>query len=458
MKLSPYPKYKPSGIDWLWEVPEHWEVDRLKWTTVGMVNGIWGEEANGIDDLICVRVADFNRESALVVDAPPTLRAVNRGQRRGKLLRRGDLLIEKSGGGEKQLVGCVVYFDHEFEAVCSNFVARMPTAAGHSARYWLYVHAALYAGRLNYPAINQTTGIQNLDSAAYLETKVGYPPFEEQRAIADYLDHETAKIDMLVAKKRTLIERLKEKRTAVISRTVTRGLSPDDARQAGLDPHPKLKPSGIDWLGDVPAHWEVKRLKFILAAPLKYGANEAADLNDPSLPRYVRITDIDENDGLREETFKSLPVEVAAEYLLREGDLLFARSGATAGKTFLYRMSWGACAYAGYLIRARIDKGKAVPEFVRHFTASSCYWQWLSSAFIQATIQNVSAERYASLWVPLPAVKEQVAITNFLDHETAKLDIMARKVETAIERLQEYRTALITAAVTGKIDVHEAAA
>ena len=284
------------------------------------------------------------------------------------------------------------------------------------------------------------------------------PPHAEQRAIADFLDRETAKIDTLVGKKRTLIERLKEKRTALISRTVTRGLPPDAARQAGLDPHPKLKPSGVEWLGEVPGYWSVKRLKFILAAPLKYGANEAAELDDPDLPRYVRITDIDENDGLREETFKSLPREVAAEYLLRTGDLLFARSGATAGKTFLYRTNWQACAYAGYLIRARIDQEKAVPEFVRHFTASTFYWQWLSSAFIQATIQNVSAERYASLWVPLPAIREQAAIADFLDREMAKINALVAKVETAVEHLQEYRTALITAAVTGKIDVRDSVA
>ena len=215
-----------------------------------------------------------------------------------------------------------------------------------------------------------------------------------------------------------------------------------------LPPYPKYKLSGIDWLGEVPEHWELKRLKFILAAPLKYGANEAAELDDPDLPRYVRITDIDENDGLREETFKSLPSEVAAEYLLRAGDLLFARSGATAGKTFLYRTNWRACAYAGYLIRARIDEEKAVPEFVRHFTASTCYWQWLSSAFIQATIQNVSAERYASLWVPLPAVREQAAIVDFLDRETAKIDTLVAKKRTLIERLKEKRTALISRTVT----------
>jgi type I restriction enzyme S subunit len=234
MRLPPYPKYRPSGVEWLGEVPEHWEVDRLKWTTTGIINGTWGEEPNGVDDLICVRVADFDRERLLVVDDPPTVRAVDASQREGRLLQKGDLLIEKSGGGEKQLVGCVVYFAHDFAAVCSNFVARMPTSRDHSARFWSYAHAALYAGRLNYPAIKQTTGIQNLDSAAYLDTRVGLPPESEQRAIADFLDRETAKIDGLIEKIETAIERLQEYRTALITAAVTgkidvRALSGADA-------------------------------------------------------------------------------------------------------------------------------------------------------------------------------------------------------------------------------------
>jgi restriction endonuclease S subunit len=251
-----------------------------------------------------------------------------------------------------------------------------------------------------------------------------------------------------VAKKERLVALLQEQRTALITRAVTKG----------LDPTVPMKDSGVEWLGEIPAHWEVKRLKFVLDAPLKYGANEAAQLDDPDLPRYVRITDIDENDNLRDETFKSLPSDVAAEYLLRDGDLLLARSGATAGKTFLYRQSWGTCAYAGYLIRARLDTEAAVPQFVRYFTASSAYWQWLSSAFIQATIQNVSAERYASLVFPQPVVAEQAEIAGFLDRETARIDALIAKVRDAIDRLKELRTALISAAVTGKIDVREEAA
>ena len=225
-----------------------------------------------------------------------------------------------------------------------------------------------------------------------------------------------------------------------------------------LPSYPEYKPSGIEWLGDVPRHWELSRLRYLLASPLKYGANEAAERDDPDLPRYVRITDIDESGNLRDETFKSLPTDLAAEYLLRVGDILFARSGATAGKTFLYSETWGPCAYAGYLIRARLDRRKGLPAFVRYFTASSSYWQWLSSTFIQATIQNVSAERYANLWVPQPSPVEQRAIADFLDRETSRLDTLVTKKRTLIERLKEKRTALISRTITRGLPLNAARA
>ena len=219
--LDPHHKFKNTGVDWLGDVPEHWMVDRLKWTVARTVTGVWGKEPNGSDDVVCVRVADFDRDRFRVVDKPPTLRAVDEAQRNGRLLRKGDLLIEKSGGGDKQLVGCVVLFDHDFASVCSNFVARMQISSQHVPQFWCYVHAALYIGRLSYPAIKQTTGIQNLDSAAYLDTLVGIPPTKEQRAIAGFLDRETTEIDALITKIETVTKRLQEYRAALITAAVT---------------------------------------------------------------------------------------------------------------------------------------------------------------------------------------------------------------------------------------------
>ena len=219
--LDPSPRLKPSGVEWLGEVPEHWEVARLKWSAAGTVNGVWGEEADGENDITCVRVADFDRRSFRVDFSDPTMRAVGASQRLGRELRPGDLLLEKSGGGEKQMVGCVVLYDHDEPAVSSNFVARISLADGADSGFWTYMHAALYSGKLNYPAIKQTTGIQNLDSNAYFNTPAPFPPLEEQRAIAAFLDHGTQRVDDLTGKAESAIERLQEYRTALITAAVT---------------------------------------------------------------------------------------------------------------------------------------------------------------------------------------------------------------------------------------------
>jgi len=195
--------------------------------------------------------------------------------------------------------------------------------------------------------------------------------------------------------------------------------------------YPRYKDSGIKWLSEIPEDWDIFRLKNALSFPLQYGANESSEFDEPSWPRYIRITDINENGTLRDDTFKSLPEEIAKPYLLKEGDLLFARSGATVGKTFIYFNSWGRAAYAGYLIRARINNAKMLPIFVAYFCKSLCYWSWLQSVFIQATIQNVSAERYANLNISVPPLNEQHKIATFLDRKTTQIDTLIAKKTTS---------------------------
>jgi len=210
----------------------------------------------------------------------------------------------------------------------------------------------------------------------------------------------------------------------------------------------KMKDSGIEWIGEIPEHWKSIRLKYHISEPLKYGANEAAELDDPKLPRFVRITDINEDGKLRSDTFKSLPIEIARPYYLKQGDLLLARSGATVGKTFLYDKSWGNAAFAGYLIRARMKNNSILPNFIAYYCRSTNYWSWLQNSYIQATIQNVSAEKYSGLIIPTPSLKEQQTIASFLDRKTKHIDTLIVKKECQIELLQEKRSALISHAVT----------
>jgi type I restriction enzyme S subunit len=183
---------------------------------------MWGDEPNGtIDDIICVRVADFDRVASKVRDVEFTLRAIPILQRRGRELKAGDLLLEKSGGGELQPVGKVVLYDLPHQAICSNFIARMRPLENYDARFLNYLFDAAYSGRLNVNSLKQNTGIQNLDSDSYLSECGAFPPLPEQRAIAAYLDRETARLDALVAKIQDAIERLREYRGALIAAAVT---------------------------------------------------------------------------------------------------------------------------------------------------------------------------------------------------------------------------------------------
>jgi type I restriction enzyme S subunit len=438
-----YPAYRDSGVEWLGEIPSHWEVRRLK-TIVSLRPSNIDKKTN--EDDVPVRLCnytdvyynDFITGDMELMEATATPDQIQKFE-----LKAGDVIITKDSESADD-IAVAAFVPHDLEkVVCGYHLALLrPLTGAVEGRYLFRAFSA-------YPITSQfeiaANGITRygLSQSAIGDAWFLLPPLSEQRAITAFLDRQTAKIDALIAKKRELIAALHEQRSAIISHAVTKGLNPDAP----------LKDSGIEWLGEIPAGWEVVRLKFLAQVPFQYGANEAATDDDPDMPRYIRITDIRDNGTLNEETFRSLPEAVARPYLLQDGDLLFARSGATVGKTFRYYTSWGKACYAGYLIRFRPKTDILLPEFMDYFTRSLNYWEWISSTFIQSTIQNISAERYANLVIALPSIVEQYAIATYLNEETARIDTLAAKVEATIERLQEYRAALISAAVTGKIDV-----
>ena len=438
-KYKPYPAYRPSGVEWLGEIPAHWEVRRLKYLATVNDEAL-PETTDASTEITYVDIG--NVDSVEGITGTEEMVFEHAPSRARRIVREGDVIIS-TVRTYLRAIARIEPTDANL-IVSTGFAVIRPRdlddgfgAYALSAPYFVEGVVAHSVG-VSYPAINASE-LVCLD--------VAYPSLAEQRAIAAFLDRETAKIDTLVDRKERLIELLREKCTALITRAVTRGLEPDAP----------MKDSGVDWLGEIPAHWEVKRLKYLLREPLQYGANEPSSHIDSDSPRYVRITDIYEDGTLRDDTFRSIPNEIAEPYLLADGDLLFARSGATVGKTFRYDPSWGIAAYAGYLIRARFDERLATPAFAEYFTRSQSYADWILSNLIQSTIQNVSAERYANLVVPKPPVPEQRAIAASIDRETAKLDGLIAKVREAIDRLRELRTALISAAVTGRIDVREEA-
>jgi type I restriction enzyme S subunit len=218
--------------------------------------------------------------------------------------------------------------------------------------------------------------------------------------------------------------------------------------------YPKYKPSDIECIGEIPKDWQVWKLKNLVRARLKYGANEAAELDDVNLPRYIRITDFGDDGQLRDTTFKSLPFDIAKEYFLKEGDILFARSGATVGKTMLFENYSGNACFAGYLIMARCDSKKVLYKFLYYYTKTQNYDSWKKMIFIENTIQNIGADKYNLLPVPVPNIEQQQQIADFLDYKTEQCDRFIVNRQKQIELLNEQKASIINKAVTKGINAN----
>lgn len=272
------------------------------------------------------------------------------------------------------------------------------------------------------------------------QLKVPMPLLSEQQIIADYLDETCSKIDEIIAEAKASINEYKELKQSVIFEAVTKG----------LDKNVEMKDSGIEWIGEIPKNWTLYRLKHLLQSPMQYGANATGLEYDKTMPRYVRITDIDSNGNLKDVGKQSLSWDVAEPYLLEDGDLLLARSGGTVGKAFLYKKSYGTCAFAGYLIRAKAND-KVLPEYIHYYTLSKGYEIWKNGIFIKATIQNIGADKYANLPIPIPTdIEIQREVVKYLDSKCNTLDSLIAEKESLIKDLESYKKSLIYEVVTGK--------
>lgn len=455
MRLPPYPKYRSSGVEWLGEVPEHWEARRLKGAATYWVSNV---DKVAADDELPVRLCNYTdvyyqdhiRPDMGLMETTATPDEIRRFG-----LKVGDVLVTKDSEEWSDIAVPALVVESAPDLVCGYHLAIVrPNESILIGRFLL---RAFQACAVNQQFQIAATGVTRygLPKSSIGEAWLPLPSPDEQRAIADFLDRETAKIDTLVAKKRTLIERLKEKRTALISRTVTRGLPPDAARAAGLDPHPKLKPSGIDWLGDVPEHWEVRRLRY--ASIVLDCKHKTVPFVDDGVPlasiREVHGFSIDLS-AAKQTTEEEYLEMIEGGRAPQIGDIIYSRN-ATVGDAALVDTQQRFCMGQDVcLIRAP----KHHARFLLYLLRSAPLLEQVESLMIGSTFRRINVGQIKAFWICLPPGEEQETIAAYLDRETAKIDGMIAKVETAIERLQEYRTALITAAVTGKIDVRGAAA
>ena len=249
-------KMKDSGIEWIGEIPEGWEVHRMKSCISQRDGGAWGDEATGeTGDCICLRIADFDYEHFRFTDSNNlTIRHYASPIIKKLLLQKNDILIEKSGGGEKTPVGRTVLFDKEYPALFANFMDRLRCSDFILPQYLQYVFVTFYKNRYTQNYIKQTTGIQNLDLSSMLADEfVPVPNLNEQKLIVCYLESKCSKIDNLLSKTRSSIEEYKKLKQAVITQAVTKGVRGER----------EMKDSGVDWIGEIPVDWEISRIKYV---------------------------------------------------------------------------------------------------------------------------------------------------------------------------------------------------
>ena len=440
---KPYPAYKDSGVEWIGQVPEHWEVKRLKHLISQCQNGVWGDDPlEDGSDTLCIRVADFDRDNNVVIYNPSTYRQITKEHQDSRLVSKGDILLEKSGGGAQTLVGANVRYLGEEPAVCSNFVAVIkPSKMAESA--WLnYLMASMYALKINLRSIKQSTGIQNLDSEQYLDEGVAAPSLDEQATIAATLDRETARIDALIQKKTRFIELLKEKRQALITHAVTKG----------IDPNVKMKDSGVAWIGEVPEGWKVLALKRMGTLKGGNGFPPSMQGREGNEFPFYKVGDLGKSiDGMSlGETRHSISKEDAANLgatIFKPGALAWAKIGAALSLN-RRRVIRSACCLDNNMTGFTPDASVASTTYCFYLLSSIDF----SLHAKPGAVPSFSEGDQGELMVTCPSLEEQCGIVNFLDRETARIDALIAKTQHSIDLLKEKRQALITHAVTKGID------
>jgi type I restriction enzyme, S subunit len=432
MSFPKYPSYKPSGVDWLHEMPEHWRIIRTK-----HLFDLMKRSPEGDDEIVTAfRDGEVTLRSNRRVEGFTNAIHEHGYQR----VLKGDLVIHAMDA----FAGAIGVSDSNGKSTPVYSVCTPKNITVNSIYFGKLLRHLAVTGYIN----SLSKGVRER-STEFRWSEAGNVPLTvpgnvEQSLIVSFLERETAKIDELVAEQRRLMDLLKEKRQAIISRSVTRGLIPNVPTKA----------SGIEWLGDVPAHWEILPIKRIVAIPITDGPHETPQFVDEGIP-FVSAEAVSSG----RIDFSKIRACITAEdnarfsekYSPKINDIYMVKSGATTGVTAIVEDRvdfniWSPLA----VIRCG---AKALPLFILNFMRSRNYLEAVSLNWSFGTQQNIGMGVIENIPVALPPLSEQHLIVEFLDQETARFETLGAEAQRVIDLLLERRTALISAVVTGQIDV-----
>lgn len=424
-------KMKNSGIEWIGEIPDNWEIIPNKYLFENhsvKVGATWDKYKLLSLTTMGVKEKDSSVAGGKVPDSYENYQTVVPGD---MIFCLFDLDCSAVFSGVSPYYGMITSAYDVYEInkkLADNLYVDYLFQYAFSNRYY-----KIYSKNIRYTVTTEM----------FKSIRTPIPPLDTQMKIGTLLSNKCSKVDKLIEVQQAQIEKLKEYKQSVITEAVTKG----------LDPSAPMKDSGIEWLGKIQTTFLVEPLKFLLCEPMMYGANEKGD-KTKEYYRYIRITDIESDGGLKEsDDNQYLTHDVGCYYELRDGDVLFARSGGTVGKSFIFNESYGKCAFAGYLIKASCNVDALLPEYLYYYTQSSIYERWKNSVFIQATIQNIGANKFSMLPIVICSIDEQSKIVYAIKNKCAKIDKLIALKQEKIEKLNEYKKSLIYEYVTGKKEV-----
>ena len=445
-----YPEYRDSGVGWLGEIPAHWNVRRLKTiASVQLSNVDKKSEAGQVPVKLCNYV-DVYYNDRITAELEFMNATATPEQVRRFLLGVGDVVITKDSESWNDIAVPAVVAEDLTDVLCGYHLAQIKPRRGLDGRFLARQFSAIGMQDQFHIAANGITRF-GLGGDAIRTGLFPIAPINEQRAIADFLDRETAKIDGLVANKERLIELLQEKRTALITRAVTRG----------LDSSVPIKDSGVEWLGEIPAHWNVRRLKTIASVQLSNVDKKSEAGQVPvKLCNYVDVYYNDRITAELEFMNATATPEQVRRFLLGVGDVVITKDSESwndiaVPAVVAEDLTDVLCGY--HLAQIKPRRGLDGRFLARQFSAIGMQDQFHIAAN-GITRFGLGGDAIRTGLFPIAPINEQRAIADFLDRETAKIDALTGKIRQAIEHLKEFRTALISAAVTGKIDVRGQAA
>lgn len=422
---------KNSGIEWIGEIPDNWEIIPNKYLFENhsvKVGATWDKYKLLSLTTMGVKEKDSSVAGGKVPDSYENYQTVVPGD---MIFCLFDLDCSAVFSGVSPYYGMITSAYDVYEInkkLADNLYVDYLFQYAFSNRYY-----KIYSKNIRYTVTTEM----------FKSIRTPIPPLDTQMKIGTLLSNKCSKVDKLIEVQQAQIEKLKEYKQSVITEAVTKG----------LDPFAPMKDSGIEWLGKIQTTFLVEPLKFLLCEPMMYGANEKGD-KTKEYYRYIRITDIESDGGLKEsDDNQYLTHDVGCYYELRDGDVLFARSGGTVGKSFIFNESYGKCAFAGYLIKASCNVDALLPEYLYYYTQSSIYERWKNSVFIQATIQNIGANKFSMLPIVICSIDEQSKIVYAIKNKCAKIDKLIALKQEKIEKLNEYKKSLIYEYVTGKKEV-----